>query len=48
MVIYGITLVYLAEDLRSSDLGLLSPFYADDLAFDKSERRNVQLLKLLM
>ena len=34
MVLYGITLVPLAEELRAADPGLLSPFYADDAAFD--------------
>ena len=34
MVMYGITLVPLAEDLRAVDLPLLSPFYADDAVFD--------------
>ena len=34
MVLYGITLVPLAEDLRAADLGILSLFYADDAAFD--------------
>ena len=48
MVLYGITLVPLAEDLRAVDLGLLSPFYADDAAFDRSARRSAQILKLLM
>ena len=48
MVFYGITFVPLAEDLRTADLGLLSPFYADDASFDGSARRSVQILKLLM
>ena len=48
MVLYEITLVPLAEDLRAVDLGLLSPFYADDAAFDRSARRSAQILKLLM
>ena len=48
MVLYGITLVPLAEELRAADPGLLSPFYADYAAFDGSERRSAQLLKLLM
>ena len=48
MVLYRITLVPLAEDLRSADLGLLSPFYAYDAMFDGSARRSVHLLKLLM
>ena len=48
MVLYGITLVPLAEELRAADPGLLFPFYADDAAFDGSARRSAQLLKLLM
>ena len=48
MVLYGITLVPLAEDLRAADPGLLSPFYADDAAFDGSARRSAQLLNVLM
>ena len=31
MVLYGITLIPLAEELRAADPGLLSPFYADDV-----------------
>ena len=38
MVLYGITFVPLAEELRAVDLGLLSLFYADDVAFDGSAR----------
>ena len=48
MVLYNITLVPLAEELRAADLGLLSRFYADDVAFDGSAQRSAQLLKLLM
>ena len=48
MVLYGITLVPLAEELRAADLGILYPFYADDAAFDGLTRRSAQLLKLLM
>ena len=48
MVLYGITLVPLAEELRAADPGLLSPFNADDAAFDASARCSAQLLKLLM
>ena len=48
MVLYGITLVPLAEDLRVVDPVLLSPFYADNAAFDGSARRSAQLLMLLM
>ena len=47
MVLYGITLVSLAEELRAADPGLLSPFYADNAAFDGSARRSAQILKLL-
>ena len=48
MVLYRITLVPLAEELRTADPGLLSPFYADNAAFDGLSRRSAQLLKLLM
>ena len=48
MVLYGITLVPLAEELRAADPGLLSPFYADDATFEGSARRSAQLLKMLM
>ena len=36
MVLYGIALVPLAEEIRAADPGLLSPFCADDAAFDGS------------
>ena len=48
MVLYGINLVPLAEELRVADPGLLLLFYADDAAFDGSERRSAQLLKMVM
>ena len=48
MDLYRITLVPLTEELCAADLGLLSPFYADDAAFDGLARRSAQLLKLLM
>ena len=48
MVLYRINLFSLAEELRAADLGLLSPFYADDATFDGLVRRSAQLLNLLM
>ena len=42
MVLYGITLVHLEEDLRDADPTLLSPFYAYDAAFDGSSRRSAR------
>ena len=48
MMLYGITLIPLDENLRAADLGLLFPFYADDAAFDGSARQSAQLLNLLM
>ena len=48
MVLYGITLVPLAEELQAADPGLLSPFYAYDAAFDGLAQQSAQLLKLLM
>ena len=34
MVLYGITLVPLAEEVRAANPGILSPFYADDTTFN--------------
>ena len=48
MVLYGITLVPLAEELRVAELGILLPLYADNVAFDCSARQSAQLLKLLI
>ena len=48
MVLYRITLFPLPEELRAVDTGLLSPFYADDAAFDGSAQQSAQLLNLLM
>ena len=48
MVLYGITLAPLTEELRAADPGLLSPFYVDDASFNGSAQRSAQLLKLLM
>ena len=48
IVLYGITLVPLSEELRAADPGLLSPFYVDDAAFNGLARQSAQLLKLLM
>ena len=48
MVLYGITLVLLAEELGAADPGLLSPFYADDAAFGGLVRQSAQLLKIFM
>ena len=48
MVLYGITIVPLADELQSADPGLLSPFYAGDADFGGLARRSAQLLKLLM
>ena len=48
MVLYGITLSPLAEELRTVYTGLLSPFYAYDSLFDDLSQQSAQLLKLLM
>ena len=47
MVSYEITLVPLSEELIAEDPGFLSPFYADDAAFDGLARFSEQLFKLL-
>ena len=48
MVLYGITLSSLEEELRDTDTTILSPFYTNDAAFDGSARRIVTKLHLLM
>ena len=44
---YRITLIFLVEELRAAEPGILSPFYTDDAVFDGSAQRSAQLLKLL-
>ena len=48
MVLYGITLVPLAEDLKVSDPGLLSAVYADNAAFDSLAQQISHILKLFI
>ena len=48
IVLYGVTLFLLAEDLRDVDPTLLFPFYANDAAFDGSAKRSAVQLHLLM
>ena len=48
MVLYGITLVLLAKELRATDSGFLPSFYAEDAAFGGLARQIAQLLKLLI
>ena len=48
MVLYGITLFPLAEDLKDTDPTLLSPFYMNDTAFDGLGRWSAAQLNLLM
>ena len=48
MVLYRITLVPLAEEIRDVDPTILSPLYSNDAAFDGSTRRNAAQLRLLI
>ena len=48
MVLYGITHVPLAEELRDTDPTLFSTFYTDDAEFDRLARRSPAQLQLLM
>ena len=48
MILYGINLAPLAEELIEADPGRLSPFYADDAAFDGLARQSEHLIKMLM
>ena len=48
MVLYGINLFPLAEELREADPGILFPVYVDDTVFNRPAIRSTHLLKLLM
>ena len=48
MVPYGITLDPLTKDLRDADPRLISPFYANDAAFEGLVRRSTAKVCLLM
>ena len=48
MVLYGITLVPLAEELQDMDPTLLSPLYANDVVFYGSSWRSAAQIRLLM
>ena len=48
MVLYGIALVLLAEELRDADPTLLSLLYANNVVFGRSARRSAVQLCLLM
>ena len=48
MVLYGVTLAPLVEELRDSYSTLLTPFYVNDAAFDGSERQIAVQLRLMM
>ena len=48
MVLYGITIAPLVEELRDADPKILSPFYAYDAVFDGLARRSAAQLILLM
>ena len=40
MIMYGINLVSLVEEIRDADPTLLSPFYADDAEYDGLARQS--------
>ena len=48
MVLYGIALIPLAEELQAPDPEIVAPFYADDAAFDGSAQRSAQLLNMFV
>ena len=48
MVLYGITLINLAEDLQASYPRLFTPFYTDNAEFYGSARKIAQLIKLIL
>ena len=48
MALCGITPIPLVKEIQAADPQIITPFYADDAAFDRSARRSAELLKLLM
>eukprot|EP00957_Ditylum_brightwellii_P138149 10531197-Ditylum_brightwellii.AAC.2 len=48
MVVYGVALLPLVEITRTTDKGVLAPFYADNVALDGPADRNAQLLDILV
>ena len=48
VVLYGITLVPIAEELRAADPGFLSSLYADDAAFNSLAQQSAHLLNIFM
>ena len=48
MVLYGINIFPLTEDMRDEDTTLLSPFYINVDLFDGSLRRSAAQLRLMM
>jgi hypothetical protein len=48
MLLYGVALVPLVEELRQADPMVMSPFYADDAVLDGGTRRLARLLRFLM
>ena len=48
MVLYGVNLSPLVEELQAVEPELISHLYGYDAAFDVSSRRSMQLLNLLL
>ena len=48
IILYGITIVSLSEELWAAEPGLLTPFYADNPSFDGSAQRSANILKLIL
>ena len=48
IVLYGITLFPMTEDIRSKDLGILSIFYTDYAEFNGSNWRHARMRRILL
>ena len=48
MVLYGITLVPLVEELRPAELDIFIPVYAEDAVLNGSDIWSMQIMKLLL
>ena len=48
MVLYGINLVLLMEELRPAEPGFIIPLYAEDTVLNGSDIWSMQIIKLLL
>ena len=48
MIMYGISIFHLAEEIHAADPGIIDPLYVDNVTFGGSAQRSSHLLKMLI